>query len=894
MSRPLAASGTPLPERVRLLSEVGANLAPLHRAMTTGSVPTSAELAALRRVGVELSGPLEASGLGGLAVHLREFVRRLDAQGAAGDVREPLVPLAALLEQAQRSVPPAAEGEAAAVTTGQRHSPVPLPPPLLQGEAASPGPPPVISPPGAAAPAPARVAQDPAAPTPPPPVEPPAPPAPAAGAPQLPRMLTMAGRLSNALPPAIGEGPPAAPAPGPGVPTPPPLLEGGAGAPVVPSGSPPLFEAIPPVRSLLPQVGSVGRAAEASTPAGPGPLSPPGGSQGAAPPSQKPAGRPQLAVKTMFGLRAFSSRERASSDPGSALVPPPLAPPGKGSLLGLRRSSGGGQPPPMPPMTADPGPAAPPPRLDHSPVGLPPLPPPTPAGRSTPAPAASGERPSDAPQINELLSGIARPRGSRHRELPRGQPAMLRNREQEGLGWRVAAIAGAVVLIVLGGLTAFILSVSRSQEDSPEVALGTADSATATEDPKSAAEELPRTRLLNENETFRALLSQVHGRGKETPELRALVDEQAALAARTLSKDKCDGPPAACEEWTKLRESILGGARERRITRRREAGSVDRVSSGWMVGLRLPEIPVENDPRVQRSFEFYTENPVGRETFQAMLFRCGAYKDMIQSTLIRHGLPADLWALVFVESGCSPHATSPVGAAGLWQFMPGTARAYHLKVQEGIIDERRSPPKSTEAAVRFLRDMRDKLEVYQKGNKVWDLVFAGYNCGPFGMVARLEQVGEEVGFWDLVDAELLPDETANYAPAIQAVALILNNLQRLKFAAVQLRSPQLTSDLQVAPGTRLGLVARAASTSVDQIRTLNLDISGETTPDVPNFAIQVPKDVVWQARDTIKELVAAKDDMDKCVPPSFDWGRQQFTPAMADACRRRLAAAAAP
>jgi membrane-bound lytic murein transglycosylase D len=302
----------------------------------------------------------------------------------------------------------------------------------------------------------------------------------------------------------------------------------------------------------------------------------------------------------------------------------------------------------------------------------------------------------------------------------------------------------------------------------------------------------------------------------------------------------------------------------------------------------MPEIPVEDDPRVQQRFEFYTENPVGRETFQQMLFRCGAYKDMIQSALVRHGLPADLIAVVFTESGCAPLARSPAGAEGLWQFIPEAARAYHLRIIPDQVDERHSPQKSTEAAIAFLSDMYAKL-------KSWDLVFAGYSCGPWGIMARLERVeGENVGFWELVDAGMLPDETANYAPTIQAIALILNNLQRLKFGAIQMRAPQLTMDLVVPPNTRLSLIARASALSVDELRRLNLDIKGFTTPNIQNFAVQVPKDSVRQARDTLTELLKSGDASDQCAPPNFDWGRQRFTNEMAAACAKTLAAQPTP
>lgn len=390
---------------------------------------------------------------------------------------------------------------------------------------------------------------------------------------------------------------------------------------------------------------------------------------------------------------------------------------------------------------------------------------------------------------------------------------------------------------------------------------------------------MPRSKLLTEDERFRSLLAQVHGKGgKESAELRNLFDEQAAIAAQALQPG-CVGPQcAALKELGKL----VTNTNKKRVKRRSQ--TPDAMRSRWLAGLEMPEIAVEDDPRVQKRFEFYTENPLGRETFQQMLFRCGAYKDAIQSSLIRRGLPKDLIAVAYAESGCNPLAKSPVGAEGLWQFIPDAARAYHLRIIEDIVDERHSPQKSTEAAIQYYSDLYAKF-----GS--WDLAFSAYNMGPFGLATRLAQVqGDDVGFWELVDAEMLPGETADYAPGIQAIALILNNLQKLKFGTIQQRAPQITMDLPVPPGTRLTLVARAAAMSMDELRRLNLDIKGTSTPSVPNFAVQVPKDSVWQARDTLAELLRAKDESDLCAPPNFDWGRQRFTPEMQEACARSLGA----
>lgn len=820
-------SGAPGPERVRLLMDLAACLAAWRRSLAQGVRPSDPSVAGLRGLTGELQAQLPRVGFGGIAFHLGELVKRYDAWGAQGDVREPMDALAHLSEQARLSLSP---NEQAQLTRGPGSSVPPAPPPMVtaggrrgaEGDSRR-------SHSGVIA---SGLSSGPES------IRPP-------------RLLDSANLGKNekaaALPPFVGVGV--------GV-----QLGRAEGAPQQPMA--------PPLAAPAPSAPPVGVVRPPS--AAPFEI--------ASPPPARPGNAPNLLVRSMLGLRAFGRPAKAGPSVGPEPAPAQVSGEHSASLLGLKRNA------------SSPGfrePSTPPPLLNRSPSGLPPLPP----GPALPRPAqhsasSSGSGPRN---VQDLLSGIERPRGERRSERPRS--GLLRQREEDGGSWRMGAIALAVLALALGGLTTLIIVLTREPDDSGRKGSAPAESAQPAEQSSAAApEDLPRPKLLNENESFRALIAQVHGRGKESPQLRALVDEHAALAARAVAQ-KCEGTKAACEEWAKIRESVLGNESVRRVAPRRAAGSPDRVRSRWLVGMKLPDIPVEDDRRVQRSFEFYTENPVGRETFQAMLFRCGAHRDLIQSTLIRHGLPADLLAIVFAESGCEPQATSPVGAAGLWQFMPATARAYHLRVKEGVVDERRSPPKSTEAAVRYLRDLHDKLIVYEKQRehaRVWDLVFASYNMGPFALVARIERAGGDASFWDLVDADLLPDETSQYAPAVQAIALILNNLQRLKFAGLQIRAPQITSDLEVAPGTRLTLIARAAATSVNQVRSMNLDISGDVTPDVPNFAVQVPKDVVWQARDMLKELIARGDNADMCVAPDFDWGRQRFSKEMAAACQRRL------
>jgi hypothetical protein len=569
----------------------------------------------------------------------------------------------------------------------------------------------------------------------------------------------------------------------------------------------------------------------------------------------------------MLGLRAFG-RDRI--EPGPTPSPQPEAPPA-GALLGLRPLSS--TPPPSvgaPPLLQSPFPGA-----DRTPPRVP-LPPPVgseppPRQRRT-DPDRAAERPSKASDSTPGRRAAGRRASGRRRA------------QQERSSWWLGAL---VALGVLGGAVAVVVVVARMRAHPQGNTDGPVPSASAG---ASASAEVritsPTTsagKLVNDDERFRALLAQIHGHGgKESPELKALVDEQAALQSRLVGMRQCDADPATCQAWAKARRTLVGPATQVPLTRRPTA-TPDQLQPQWMAGLKMPDIPIADDVRVRRVFEYLTENQVGRERVQSMLFRCGAYRDAIQATLVRYDLPMGLQAVAFAESGCAPTATSVVGARGMWQFMPDAGRAYHLRIIQDALDERLSPPKETEAAARYYSDLYKKFGA-------WDLAFAAYNMGPFGLLARLNRAEPGVGFWDLVDADALPDETAGYVPNIEAFALILNNLQKLKFAGTQMRAPEVTADLDAAPGTRLSLIARAAATSVVQLRAWNLDILGDRVPTVPGerFSVQVSKDVVWQARDTLAGLIAQGSIEDQCVPDNFDWGKQRFTQDMVADCRRRL------
>jgi membrane-bound lytic murein transglycosylase D len=120
------------------------------------------------------------------------------------------------------------------------------------------------------------------------------------------------------------------------------------------------------------------------------------------------------------------------------------------------------------------------------------------------------------------------------------------------------------------------------------------------------------------------------------------------------------------------------------------------------------------------------------DRFHEGLIRAAAWESHIARVLEQHGVPAEIAALPHVESSFNPAAYSKVGAAGLWQFMPSTAKRF-MRV-DSIVDERLDPDSATEAAANLM------LYNYRLLGS-WPLAVTAYNHGPGGLRRAQEQLG---------------------------------------------------------------------------------------------------------------------------------------------------------
>lgn len=189
---------------------------------------------------------------------------------------------------------------------------------------------------------------------------------------------------------------------------------------------------------------------------------------------------------------------------------------------------------------------------------------------------------------------------------------------------------------------------------------------------------------------------------------------------------------------------------------------------------------------MNRSIKNYIESYLIRRPKQvAKLLAWGNYYfPLFEAALDRYGLPMELKYLPVIESALNPRAKSPVGAAGLWQFMYGTGKVYGLEVSS-YTDDRMDPYLATDAACRHLKDLHDTY-----GD--WNLVLAAYNAGPGNVRRAVSRSGGKTNYWQI--RPFLPIETQNYVPAFMAACYVMTYAPEYGFQGPNLAPHWTTVD----------------------------------------------------------------------------------------------------
>jgi len=179
-----------------------------------------------------------------------------------------------------------------------------------------------------------------------------------------------------------------------------------------------------------------------------------------------------------------------------------------------------------------------------------------------------------------------------------------------------------------------------------------------------------------------------------------------------------------------------------------------------------PAKPIPNPSAAQQRAVWVTE--VGRHPWPAA---ASNHVTRLKPVFISEKVPPELVWLAEVESSFDSRARSPVGAAGLFQLMPDTAKRFGLSLWPR--DQRLQPEPSARVSAQYLKFLYDRF-------KDWRLALAAYNSGE-GTVQRLLNRRDARSYDDI--AVLLPAETQMFVPKVEAVLLRREGVKLAALAA---------------------------------------------------------------------------------------------------------------
>jgi len=191
-------------------------------------------------------------------------------------------------------------------------------------------------------------------------------------------------------------------------------------------------------------------------------------------------------------------------------------------------------------------------------------------------------------------------------------------------------------------------------------------------------------------------------------------------------------------------------------------------------------IPAEMVSRVKYHISVYSGSL--KPTIGRYIGRKEKYFPMIRNVFRNANLPEDLAYVSMLESGFNPRALSPVGARGMWQFMPETGRRYGLRV-DNQTDERCDPEKATHAAAKYFKEL---IGIFG-GQSSLMLCMAAYNAGEGRVMGALRKIDNPMrnrDFWYIYRMGYLAEETNEYIPRVMALLIISEHLQQYRFNSI--------------------------------------------------------------------------------------------------------------
>ena len=221
-----------------------------------------------------------------------------------------------------------------------------------------------------------------------------------------------------------------------------------------------------------------------------------------------------------------------------------------------------------------------------------------------------------------------------------------------------------------------------------------------------------------------------------------------------------------------------------------------------------------------------------RELMTKVLASSQIYFPMFEAELDKNHMPDELKYLPVIESALNPQAVSSAGATGLWQMMYGTGKMMGLD-GTSYYDERRDPVKSTQAGVKYLKQLYDLY-----GD--WQLALAAYNSGPGYVNKAIARSGGVKNFWAIKN--MLPAETRSYVPTFLAVVYAMHYHKDYKLVSAEPRRELYAVDtIMIQAKVTLKHIAQTLGMPLEELQFLNPSLKAGIVPQMPNgYPLNLP------------------------------------------------------
>ena len=245
---------------------------------------------------------------------------------------------------------------------------------------------------------------------------------------------------------------------------------------------------------------------------------------------------------------------------------------------------------------------------------------------------------------------------------------------------------------------------------------------------------------------------------------------------------------------------------------------------------RLPNvIETPYNEVVQKSIDAYLAEQQ-KSRVAEMLGRMNLWVETFEEVLEAEELPLELRFLPVVESGLDATATGASGTAGLWQMSVAAAKEQGLEVTS-VVDERRDPLKSTQAAAKRLKALHSEL-----GD--WTLAITAYKAGLPTVTKAMQRAGGVKDFWRLYP--YLPEGARSYVPSWIAAEYMMTYYCEYGIASAAPVMPQRTDTVQARHKMALGQVSAVCGIPMDTLEMLNPQYRAGIVPE--GYSLRLPMD----------------------------------------------------